>query len=505
MRILIAAESPAIAKSWCAMLAAQHYAIDMATDGQSAGRFIDTYEYDLLIINEILPQLDGISLCRQVRNSGKQMPIVLIAQHNDSHQRSIGLDAGADDYMVQPLHGEELVAKMRALWRRGPTINSSTLSWGNLQLAAISRTVTFEQKILSLTPKEYALLELLLHDSFTSKAGEMHRVFSYGVIIEHLWVGDDHPSEETVRTHMKGLRHKLKAAGMATDPIETVYGVGYRLRPSPILPKILSSLVEPSSSLLIADPDTKTAAKLAVLAQQAGLSVQTVTDIQMLFSKIASIEIDRPICPPILVLELSIAQDLATARQILTAVSAMSLPLSVIIWSNCTDLATRQMVASSNALWFMAKSNSAKFVFQTVQKIVRQQKIVAEGKKILVLHDDTSTLMSLHQTLEPLNFHLTSIKQPQLLWSNLTISNPDLVIIDLLASDASSLEVCQMIRQDTNWCHLPIVVLTQKFDIDTIQEFFVAGANDVWMKPIGSPEIIISSVRKIFLSTLSNI
>jgi DNA-binding response OmpR family regulator len=497
MRILVAAESPAIAKSWCAMLAAQHYAIDTATDGQSAGRFIDTYEYDLLIINEVLPQLDGISLCRQVRNSGKQMPILLIAQHNDSHQRSIGLDAGADDYMVQPLHSEELVARMRALWRRGPTVNSPTLSWGHLQLAASSRTVTFEQQILNLTPKEYALLELLLHDNFTGKAGEMHRVFSYGVIIEHLWVGDDHPSEETVRTHMKGLRHKLKAAGMATDPIETVYGVGYRLRPSPILPKISSPVVEQYLSLLIADPDSETAAKLAVLAQQAGLSVQTVIDIPMLFSTIASIEIDRPLYPPILVLELSIAQNLATACQVLTAVSSISSPLPVIIWSNCTDLATRQMVASSNARWFMPKSNTAQFVFQRVQKIVRQQKIVAEGK-ILVLHNDTSTLMSLHQTLEPLNFHLTSIKQPQLLWSTLAISNPDLLIIDLFSSDTSSLEVCQMIRQDTNWYHLPIIVLTQKFDIGTIQELFVAGVNDIWSKPIISPEIIISSVQKIF-------
>jgi DNA-binding response OmpR family regulator len=496
MRILVAAELPAIAKSWCAMLADQHYAIDMATDGQSAWRFIDTYEYDLLIINEVLPQLDGISLCRQVRSSGKQMPILLIAKHNDSHQRSIGLDAGADDYMVQPLHGEELVAKMRALWRRGPTINSPTLSWGNLTLAASSRTVTFEHKVLSLTPKEYSLLELLLHDSCTGNAGEMHRVFSYGVIIENLWVGDDYPSEETVRTHMKGLRHKLKAAGMPTDPIETVYGVGYRLRPSPILPQISPPVVEQSASLLIADPDSETASKLAVLAQQAGLSVQTVTDSQMLFSTIASIEIDHPSCPPILVLELSIAQNLATARQILSAASATSPPLSVIIWSNCTDLATRHMVASSNARWFIAKSNTAQFVFQIVQKIVKQQKIVAE-KKILVLHNDTSTLMSLHQTLEPLDFQLTSIKQTQLLWSSLTISNPDLVIIDLVSSDTSSLEVCQMMRQDANWYHLPIIVLTQKFDVDTIQEFFGAGANDVWMKPIESSEIIIISVRKI--------
>lgn len=113
MRILVAAESPAIAKSWCAMFAAQHYAIDVTTDGHSAWRFIDTYAYDLLIIDEDLPQLDGISLCRQVLSNGKQILILLIAKHIDSHQRSIRLDAGADDYMVQPLHSEELVARVR--------------------------------------------------------------------------------------------------------------------------------------------------------------------------------------------------------------------------------------------------------------------------------------------------------------------------------------------------------------------------------------------------------
>ncbi len=495
MRILVAEDRVTIAKSVRALLAAQHYAIDFAPDGQAAWGFVDTYEYDLLIVDEVLPLIDGISLCRQVRHSGKQMPILLIAQQNDGHQRSIGLDAGADDYMVQPLDGEELVARVRALLRRSQTTTLPILTWGNLQLESSSRTVTFEQKLLNLTPKEYALLELLMHDRFSNTSGDIHRVFSYGTIIEHLWVGDHNPSEETVRTHMKGLRHKLKAAGMDTDPIETVYGVGYRLRPAPVRPAtepVIEPVALPKLSILVADPNPQTAAALTTIVQSAGAMVQQVSDLPSLRASIDPLATAQT---QILLLELALVPNLTAAGQLLAEIQQISPLLPVIIWSSWSDLATRQMVANSHAHYFLAKPNSAQFVWQIVQKVASQQ--IGKEWKILLLHNDTATLMSLHQVLEPSNCHLTSLQQPQLLWSTLASFQPDLVIVDLNLSDIGGLEICQMLRQDANWQKIPIIAIVDRADGHQLQNFFAAGANDLWIKPIDKPEIILSCVRRI--------
>jgi DNA-binding winged helix-turn-helix (wHTH) protein len=111
---------------------------------------------------------------------------------------------------------------------------------------------------------------------------DQQRVFSYNVIIEHLWVGDENASEEAVRTHIKGLRHKLKLAGMTTDPIETIYGVGYRLRPAPVLNKMAIPEFDQHLSLLIADPDPVATAEIAEMAQQAGMLVRKVDNIHEL-------------------------------------------------------------------------------------------------------------------------------------------------------------------------------------------------------------------------------
>jgi DNA-binding response OmpR family regulator len=505
MRILVAEDLPTIAKSLYTMLATQHYAIDIAADGRSAWRFIDTYEYDLLIVDEVLSKLDGISLCRQVRSSGKQMPILLIASQNDGHQKSIGLDAGADDYMVQPIDGEELVARVRALLRRHQTTNLPILSWGDLHLESCSRIVTFEQKSLSLTPKEYALLELLLHDQFANVNGENHRVFSYGVIIEHLWVGDDNPSEETVRTHMKGLRHKLKLAGMITDPIETVYGVGYRLRPAPVSTKVATSPPpEQQFTLLIADPDLATTTELTTIAQQADMLVQTVGDLESLRSQLG---LDRPPGeqpidqqPQLLLLELAITADLTAARQLLAAIDRLTPPLPVVVWSSCSDLDTRLMVAQSSARWFIAKPHATQFVFQIIREVAQQQLIDRE-RKILVIHNDQTAQMSLHQTLEPLNYHLTALRQPQQLWSTLAMNTPDLVIIDLNLGqnfgEVDGLTLCRLLRQDAHWRQLPIVALTDQIDAATMHKIFLAGANDVLIKPLATPEVVIDCLQRI--------
>lgn len=223
MRILVVEDDALIAQAVAHVLTTQTYAVEVATDGQTGWELVEAFDYDLLLLDVMLPRLDGISLCRQVRSKGLQMPILLLTGRDGSHDKAIGLDAGADDYVVKPFDAEELVARVRALLRRGRTIAQPVLEWGDLQLDPSSCEVTYDKKPLVLTPKEYALLELFLRNS--------RRVFSCGMILEHLWSYEKTPGEDAVRTHIKGLRQKFKAAGMRHDVIETVYGIGYRLKP----------------------------------------------------------------------------------------------------------------------------------------------------------------------------------------------------------------------------------------------------------------------------------
>lgn len=223
MRILIIEDDLLVAQTLTTILTEQNYAVEVAPDGQLGWNLVEAFAYDLVVLDVVLPRLDGITLCQRIRAKGLQMPILLLTGRDNSHDKAIGLDAGADDYVVKPFDSEELVARVRALLRRG-IVTQPVLEWGDLQLDPSSCQVTYGETPLLLTPKEYALLELFLRNS--------RRVFSCGLILEHLWSYEEMPGEEAVRTHIKGLRQKLKAAGVGSDVIETVYGIGYRLRPS---------------------------------------------------------------------------------------------------------------------------------------------------------------------------------------------------------------------------------------------------------------------------------
>jgi DNA-binding response OmpR family regulator len=224
MRILLVEDDKVIAESLTKSLTNQHYAVDVAKDGQEGWDLAELFTYDLILLDVLLPKLDGISLCRQLRASGNHTPILLLTAQDTSTNKVMGLDAGADDYVAKPFDFQELLARIRALLRRGGSPLPPHLEWKNLWLDPSTCEVTCDGKILHLTPKEYGLLELFLRNN--------HRIFSCSALIDHLWSFEEPPTDDTVRSHMKGLRQKLKAAGVANDPIETVYGMGYRLKPA---------------------------------------------------------------------------------------------------------------------------------------------------------------------------------------------------------------------------------------------------------------------------------
>jgi DNA-binding response OmpR family regulator len=223
MRILLVEDDSAFAQAVVAVLAQQNYTVDVARDGETGWELTRAWEYDLIVLDVMLPRLDGISLCRQLREQGQRMPILLLTAKDAATDKVLGLDAGADDYVVKPLDFQELTARIRALLRRGSSATSVILEWAELRLDPRSCEVTYRGQALQLTPTEYSLLELFLRNP--------ERVFSRSAIIKNLWAFEDAPGEDTIRSHIKGLRQKLKLVEAPADLIQTVYGLGYRLQP----------------------------------------------------------------------------------------------------------------------------------------------------------------------------------------------------------------------------------------------------------------------------------
>ncbi len=229
MKILCVEDDATTAAALQSLLTQQHYIAEMAPDGEWAWQLLQQFEYDLIILDITLPKLDGISLCRQIRTQDIRTPILIVSSHDQIQEKAIGLDAGADDYLVKPFHPAELFARIRALLRRGgnETIDNC-VNWGNLHLNTSNAEVRYCSEVLPLTPKEYSILELFLRHP--------KRVFSCSAILDNLWPNSDAPSEEAVRTHIKGLRQKLKGGGIQEEVVETVYGIGYRLKAIEIKP-----------------------------------------------------------------------------------------------------------------------------------------------------------------------------------------------------------------------------------------------------------------------------
>ena len=221
MRILLVEDDFRLAETLAEALSDQLYTVDIAANGLLAWDYVKNLDYDLVLLDVMLPGLDGITLCQQLRSQGYRMPILMITARDTVSDKITGLDAGADDYIVKPVDLGELLARIRALLRRGGTTSQPILEWGAIKLDPSTYEVSYANKNLSLTRKEYSILELLIRNG--------RRVLSRSVIIDHIWKLESPPDEDTVKVHIRSLRQKLRASGASDNLIETLHGIGYRL------------------------------------------------------------------------------------------------------------------------------------------------------------------------------------------------------------------------------------------------------------------------------------
>lgn len=226
MKILLIEDDRYTSEVISTMLRDHHYAVDVITDGAAGLEMAARWSYDLILLDILLPKLNGIEVCRQLRDQSCRTPILMLTTKDSSEDVVTGLDAGADDYLTKSCDSSQLLARVRALLRRSSNIPPSpVLTWGLLSLDPAAARVTYQREEITLRPKEYALLELFLRNP--------HRILSRSAIIDHLWSMEDTPAEGSITNLIKDLRQRLKAAGVIDDLIETVYGLGYRLKEAP--------------------------------------------------------------------------------------------------------------------------------------------------------------------------------------------------------------------------------------------------------------------------------
>jgi DNA-binding response OmpR family regulator len=224
MRVLLVEDQADAARVIAKGLRDHAYAVDVAVDGEAAEHEAAIHDYDAIVLDVMLPRRSGIAVCRELRRRGSAVPILMLTARDDVEARVAGLDAGADDYLVKPFDFRELLARLRAVIRRGslPRV-ADDFSVGDLQFDTAGRRVVVHGEPLPLTAREYALL---LH-----LARHPRTVVGRGDIAEHVWDDRYDPLSNIIDVYVQRLRRKLAAGGAATE-IRTRRGEGYELTPA---------------------------------------------------------------------------------------------------------------------------------------------------------------------------------------------------------------------------------------------------------------------------------
>ncbi len=615
MKILLVEDDPLLSDILIQSLKAHRYTVEAVTDGAIAVEIATQFSFDLIVLDRQIPRLDGIQVCQQLREQGCQVPILMLTAQNSDEEIIQGLDAGADDYVTKPCQPSHLLARVRTLLRRrGNTQANTGFTWGDLHFDSNLIWVAYRQSTIDLSPKEYSLLELFLRNP--------QRIFSRGVIIDHLWSIDESPSDAAVTNLVKDLRRKLKVAGMQEEMIETVFRLGYRLKAPPLPQKEVSQEVSLSQSTeeehncevavteinqiaeeyrtslkqqvenfaatvratdLLSRSQRTTlqtdAHRLAgglgtvgyhqgseiareieqLLMEDSNLGSDQQTQILQLVAKLKDVIKQPPIdqspslslitdptpatlmessgaillisddrrlietlqqapllqelqfesaanisaiydricqCSPRVVL-LDITSEFLNQNglSVLTELKQRfnHLPVLVLTAADCLD--ERVAVARRGGDGFLLKTVSSEILMQAISQAIASP-ILTEAK-VLVVDDDAMMLKTMTALLQPWGFQVNSLSDPSQFWQQLSTVAPDLLLLDLEMPNFNGLDLCRVVRQDTRFSDLPILIVTAHKEPDKVQAVFAAGADDFINKPVAGPELVTRVLNRI--------
>jgi DNA-binding response OmpR family regulator len=471
MRILLVEDDDLLAQAVVTALTKQNYVVDVAADGETGWELVSVCNYELILLDIVLPKLDGISLCRQLRQAGYQMLILLLTAKDSKTDKIIGLDAGADDYVVKPFDFQELSARIRALLRRGNTSLPPVLEWGGLRLDPSSCEVTYADSLLHLTAKEFSILELFLRNN--------QRTFSRSAIVDQLWSAEkDPPEENTIKSHIKSLRQKLKAAGANYDFIETVYGMGYRLK---ALPNEPNCPIEPETNA-----NQQQILLTAIAQERENFKAQVVSRIAVLKQAINALKQGM--------LDVEMQQKAEQeAHKLAGSLGSFGFPQGSLLAHEIEDLFHGQKFISQAKCFYLNKLVNT--LEQELEKPPLEQSI------LLVISNDQQTIdklleEALNQEIE-VNFtnNIANIN------NIITSLNPDVVLLDI-DIEKQSLELLRKLSQrtptvgETPTPKIPILVFTNQNDFILRVEVARAGGSAFLQKSL-PPSQILESVRQI--------
>ncbi|CAN1209600.1 Response regulator [Tumidithrix helvetica PCC 7403] len=498
MKILLVEDDEALIAILTKNLTTQHYIVDVVKDGEAGWIYGSTFEYDLILLDIMLPKLDGIRLCQRFRAEGYTTPILLLTAQNSCTAKVNGLDAGADDYVVKPFDAPELIARIRALLRRSQVNSFPLLTWGELLLNPGTCEVSYNSQPLTLTNKEYELLDLMMRDS--------QHLLSADEILDRLWSSDEFPSEATVRSHIRRLRQKLVSVGAPSDFITTVHGRGYCLKAQEPQGEeqsevMTSSEIEPLDSLaevtgIIGDRSSEQQAKyltflnqlwntskaqcleqlgtlLHVLqALQSGICTQQLqTQAQQTAHKLAG---------TLGTLGLTLGMQLAHQLEGLLG-SQLPMPVQRVEMLSALLIALEQAIQNTNSI-YRAPAAAIASMPPSISSPVGDR--VNMGTKVMIVDDDIEYLRSLPQLLEPWGFSVTTLADPLEFWPVIQAMSPDVLVLDINMPHINGIELCQALRSNLTWRRLPVLFLSVMTDANTQNLAFSAGADDYLCKPV---------------------
>ena len=227
MKVLLVEDEPKVADFVCSGLSSRGFEVTHARNGKRALEAARSEAFAAIVLDIMLPIVDGLTVLKHLRSEGNQTPVILLTARNELGDRIEGLSLGADDYLAKPFYVEELAARLQVLIRRAAGDKQNLLHVGSLSLDRIARRASCHGQEIDLTTREYSLLEYLMRS-----AGQ---VFTRGQILEHVWGYDFDPTTNVVDVCIKRIRHKIASIEgneALASPIESVRGVGYRFRQS---------------------------------------------------------------------------------------------------------------------------------------------------------------------------------------------------------------------------------------------------------------------------------
>lgn len=501
MKILLIEDDEVICELLRESLMAQHYLVEVAADGQAGWDLAEAFEYDLILLDLMLPKLDGIQFCQRLRrlhhksdyhsqSLNQNTPILLMTAEGASSHRVAGLDAGADDYIVKPFNLDELLARVRALLRRKNVDRSPLLEWGQLQLDPSACQASYKGQPFHLSSKEYSLLELFLRHP--------QRIFSHGALVEHLWELENIPTENAVRAQVKGLRKRLKEVGVE-DWLETVYGLGYRLKE----PEIVTAAVEFARDQV----------------SPADQSIQPVSDSPAI--NVFWEEYRGQYCDRLSIIEQAISalQNQASTEALrqqaqreahtlkgslglfgLDYASKLSEELEQLLKNDDLNPQQQRRLSqlATNLRQALEQPLSKTTPFTEVNSPIPPQKLeLPKQSKLLIVDDDAQLLNVVQSMLQLWGFQIVLLSNPQQFWDILEEVKPDLLMLDIEMPGINGIDLCQTIRNGSQWEDLPILMISANTDDDTIQRVFMAGADDYVSKPIRAAELVARVIRRL--------